>query len=279
MTGPRKAKGLRRILPGCQEVDGPGPWEVDKYAALVAAWLQDKPLSGSMIAVNGQLQEFCENAHPSINEIQEKMRFYALVARRAYLEQADVAVERLEKSEPGRDWDNVYRRPDIPLRIYQKRVKAARLALQSMLDCNFTHMPAAPEWRDAESDPNFAEREEFWIEYTKNLMSYHADVFEVFEKAHDMLSEIELGLANSKGQRGAKRDWRLHNAAVSIWIHTSNLGASAEPDYRLPYLLRRDICRAIWRDAGLPVGVNTQKGGDEDAWIDKQLKQFDKDKE
>jgi hypothetical protein len=204
------------------------------------------------------------------------LRHAALQVRGEYLNNAEAPVGPALTSWGERDWNQIYRRPGIPMRDYQKRIKEARSAVQSLLLCNFEHVPDPPHLRQWEIPTDEFEQERFWKDYHRELGGYHADFFESLEKVHGTLLEVEAGLEKSVGRAGAKKNWQLRAGSLAVWACTLTLAASADRNHQPPDRLMRDIRRAVWRDACLPTAERTRSGFDEDAWIDKQLNQFTK---
>jgi hypothetical protein len=273
---PSKPLGGLRSTQGREHINDRGPWKVDPFAKTLASWLADKPLGVSIVGIDGQPRDVSPKQHPSKDELQRRLRFAALQAREAFLEQTEVPVGPALTRWGERDWDQIYRRPGIPMREYQQRVKAARLAVQSLLKCNFEHIPDPPYLLEWEVPADEFARERYWKEFYRELGGYHADFFEKLEKANDTLLEVEAGLAKSIGRKGVKGNVQLRAGSLAVWACTLGFAASADLHNQLPARLVRDIRRAVWRDACLPTAKKTRSGFDEDAWIDKQLKPFAK---
>jgi hypothetical protein len=283
MKPTKKAMGTLSVHEVCRDPRDPGPWEVDQFAEQIAEWQKDKPVRTPTYKINGPNNSGARKLksekyeHPSVDEIRLSLRATACAVYECYQKTKlyDTNPKPLD-TYGDFDWDKIYYRPDVPLSEYKMLVTQARLSLQNLLQCNLTHIPDPLYLRKRPPASASADQvERFWHDYKKDASCYQADVYEKIQAAHEILSEIEAGLPKGSGRAGKKKDLAL---VVAVWMilgGTYTFTASATDEHEFPNQLKIRMRRAIWRDAGLPIGT-TKSWSVEDDWIDKQFRNHEK---
>jgi hypothetical protein len=160
----------------------------------------------------------------------------------------------------------------LPPSEYLKRLRIAKAALQNLVDADPSYIMPPPIWFTEPDDVHERSPEDIQLDLMKELHCYRIAAHDELQEACKLLSEIDEGMSKASWPAGRPTDWALKSAAIAICTMGISLRMSLRNPTRVPEKLLFSIQRAAWRDAGLPIRVDAKGGGDEDAWITKQLK-------